>query len=546
MKYLRWLYNAFRPLRGALAVMMSCHVLLAFCSITFIYASKKAVDVAVAMFRGTAQAGGLFVWWAVMVSVVLLRISLNALRSYFQTRTDIRMRNRLRSRLFNILLHSQADGNVRYHTGDILNRIQEDVRVVSNVCAVSLPGIFGTALQFVAAMTFLMILQPRLGLIVMFVGPIGLVVGKYVTGRIRGLTLDIRRNDSQLQSHLQESLQHVTLLQTLEYAEASSESLTGLQSDLYTNEIRRVKFSILSRLVISVAFQAAHLTAFLWGVSGIAHGSVTYGMMTAFLQLVGQIQRPLVDLSSQLPAVVHAAASIDRLMEIEAMPQEDIDEPVLLAGTAGILFENVTFAFPDSERNILDRFTHDFTPGSRTAVVGPTGIGKSTMVRLLLSLLRPQEGSIMIYGDTDKCAPLPVSPATRANLVYVPQGNSLFSGTIRDNLLMGDPEADEARMWEALHTAAADFVAELPLGLDSPCFESGGGLSEGQAQRIAIARSLLRPGTVLLLDEFSSALDAQTETLLMDRLTSRHPDHTMIFITHRDKIIDYCTDVIRF
>ena len=219
MKYLRWLYNAFRPLRGSLAVMMSCHVLLAFCSITFIYASKKAVDVAVAMFRGTAQAGGLFVWGAVMVSVVLLRISLNALRSYFQTRTDIRMRNRLRSRLFNILLHSQADGNVRYHTGDILNRIQEDVRVVSNVCAVSLPGIFGTALQFVAAMTFLMILQPRLGLIVMFVGPIGLVVGKYVTGRIRGLTLDIRRNDSQLQSHLQESMQHVTLLQTLEYAE---------------------------------------------------------------------------------------------------------------------------------------------------------------------------------------------------------------------------------------------------------------------------------------------------------------------------------------
>ena len=139
----------------------------------------------------------------------------------------------------------------------------------------------------------------------------------------------------------------------------------------------------------------------------------------------------------------------------------------------------------------------------------------------------------------------PVSPATRCNLVYVPQGNSLFSGTIRDNLMMGNPEATDEQMNKALHTAAADFVFDLPAGINTQCFEAGGGLSEGQAQRIAIARALLRPGTILLLDEFSSALDAQTETILMERLTSELPDHTMIFITHRDKIIDYCTDVLR-
>lgn len=544
MKYLRWLYNAVRPLRGAVVAMMSCHLLLVFCAMAFVYASKKAVDVAVAMFRGTAGSEDLVLWGAVMVSVVLLRIALNAFKTYIQTRTDIRLKNRLRSRLFDILLHTQADGNARFHTGDILNRIQEDVRVVSNICSSVLPGIFGTMLQFVAAMVFLLFLEPRLGLVVLVVGPVGLFVGKYVTGKIRGLTLDIRRSDSMLQSHLQESIQHVTLLQTLEHAETSSVSLTGLQTDLYDNEIRRVKFSILSRLIIAFAFQTAHLTAFLWGVCGIAHGTVTYGMMTAFLQLVAQIQRPLLELSSQLPSVIHATASIDRLMDIEAMPQEEVAEPVFLDGTVGIRFDDVSFAFSDSERNILDHFSYDFTPGSRTAVVGPTGIGKSTMIRLLLSLLKPREGRIVMYQEGG-AEPLPVSPAARCNLVYVPQGNTLFSGTIRDNLLMGNPEATVQQMEAALYTAAAEFVFDLPGGLDAQCFESGGGLSEGQAQRIAIARALLRPGAVLLLDEFSSALDAETETALMERLTSRYPDHTMIFITHRDKIIDYCTDVLR-
>ena len=167
------------------------------------------------------------------------------------------------------------------------------------------------------------------------------------------------------------------------------------------------------------------------------------------------------------------------------------------------------------------------------------------MIRLLLSLLKPQSGEILIYSDKSSSDSHQISAATRCNLVYVPQGNSLFSGTIKENLLMGNPEATMTQMEEALFTAAAEFVYSLPKGLDTQCFEAGGGLSEGQAQRIAIARALLRPGSVLLLDEFSSALDAETENALMDRLTTRLPHHTMIFITHRDKIIDYCTDILR-
>ena len=550
MKYLRWFGRAMRPHWASVTCMMMCHVLLAVCSVAFVYVSKKLVDVAVAMLGGRvfelwpgfAPADwGLVPWAAALCLVIVLRVLLNALRSYLQTRTEIALKNRLRYNLFNVLMHVRSDGGARHHSGDVLNRLQEDVRQVSSTLAGSIPNLFGTALQFLAAFGFLVYLDVRLALLVVVIVPLGLAGGKFVTSRIRNLTLDIRKSDSQVQAHLQESFQHLTLLQTLEYVGTSSDTLGGLQSRLYSGEMRRAKFSILSRVVISLAFSAGHAVAFLWGVWGIGSGAVTYGMMTAFLQLVGQIQRPLVELSSQVPAVIHATASIDRLMELEALPREEEGESVLLPAPAGVRLDDVTFAYPDSVREILSGFSYDFRPGSRTAIVGPTGVGKSTLIRLLLALLKPLKGTVSIYSDCTVTA----SPATRCNLVYVPQGNTLFSGTIRENLLMGDPSASDEQLWKVLHIAAADFVAQLPDGLDSQCFEAGAGLSEGQAQRIAIARALLRPGSILLLDEFSSALDAETESALLERLTSELPDHTMIFITHRDRIIDFCDSVLR-
>ena len=542
MKYLKWFLKTVRPYWGALSVMMSCHVLLTGCSIGFVYVSKKLIDTAVSILGGGSSSHGLSFWAMLMVSIILFRIILNALRSYLQTKAEIGMKNRLRRRLFDILLHLQNDGGARHHSGDVLNRLQDDVRVVSNAFAVSIPNLLGTALHFLAAVIFLMTLEPRLGILIVVIAPAGLLIGKFVTRRIRNLTHDIRKTSSQVQSHLQESVQNITLIQSMEYSENSASTLDSIQGELYGNEIRRTRFSVVSRIFISLAFQAGHAVAFLWGVWGISTGKVTYGMMTAFLQLVGQIQRPLADMSGQVPALIHASASIDRLMELEDLPSEEPADPILLSGVVGIRLADVSFAYPDSASDILHGFSHDFKPGSRTAIVGPTGIGKSTMIRLLLALLKPREGSINLY---DRSSEVPVSSATRINLVYVPQGNSLFSGTVRDNLLMGNPEATQEQLENALHTAAADFVFSLPSGLDTQCFEAGAGLSEGQAQRIAIARALLRPGNVLLLDEFSSALDAETETLLLERLTKELPDHTMVFITHRDKIIDYCTDVLR-
>lgn len=563
MKYLKWIGRAIRPHWLSVSCMMLCHVLLAVCSIAFVYVSKKLVDVAVAILGGSAAESSLTALAVAMASIILVRVFLNAIRSYLQTKTEIAVKNRLRYNLFNVILHFKNDGGSRHHTGDVLNRMQEDVRQVSSVIASSIPNLIGTVLQFAAAFGFLIYLDVRLALIVVAIVPLGLFVGRYVTSRIRSLTLDIRSSDSRVQAHLQESFQHLTLLQTLEHVGASSDTLGGLQDKLYGNEMRRTRFSVLSRIIISLAFSAGHAVAFLWGVWGISTGAVTYGMMTAFLQLVGQIQRPLMEMSSQIPAVIHATASIDRIMELEALPREEEADPILLPAPAGVRFSDVSFAYPaacqvdgsagsdgsGSERKILDGFSYDFVPGGRTAIVGPTGVGKSTMIRLMLALLSPQKGSVEVYsavsGSDGAAGSYPASPSTRCNLVYVPQGNTLFSGTVRENLLMGNPEADDEQLRSVLHTAAADFVFDLPLGLDTQCFESGAGLSEGQAQRIAIARALLRPGSILLLDEFSSALDAATESTLLERLTRELPDRTMIFITHRDRIIDFCDSVLR-
>ena len=543
MKYIKWYIQAARPYWKQMSLILLCNLMIAGCAVGYVFVSKKLVDLAVAMFKSGGSGRELGVWAAVMVAIVLVRLLLNAVRSYVQTTTEVKFKNELRRRLFDSLMHLRHESATRLHSGDLLNRMLEDVRVVSSAFAVSIPSLVGTVFQLTAALVYLIILDWHLALVIAVVVPGGIAVGKFVTRRIRNLTSDIRKSDASVQSHLQESIQHLSLLQSLEYTDVSTSELDGLQGSLYGNELKRVKFSVTSRMMIGLAMQAGQVITFLWGAFGISTGAITYGMMTAFLQLVGQVQRPLIELSTKLPSLIHSSASIDRLTEIENLPHEEIGDPVLLEGVVGVKLEDVSFAYTDSEKDVLEDFSFDFTPGSRTAIVGPTGVGKSTLIRILLSFLTPHKGKAELYITGQQ--PVEISPATRCNLVYVPQGNSLFSGTVRENLLMGNPEADESQLESALRTAAADFVFGLPAGLETQCFESGGGLSEGQAQRIAIARALLRPGSVLLLDEFSSALDAETENLLLERLTTALPDHTMIFITHREKVIDYCNSVLR-
>lgn len=543
MNYIRWFFNEVRQCRWSYALVLLCQILMVAFALGYVWLSKRLVDVAILHFKGVPdEKYGLAVYAAAFLALSMIRPGIVAVKSYYQSKISVSMANRIRLRLFDDLLHLKNEYSRKYHTGDMLNRLQVDVSTVSNTFCSVVPNLFWAGLQFLAAFVYLLQIDARLAWILVLIIPIAIFGGRYVMYRVRNLTLDIRKSDSEVEAHIQESVQHIMLLQILEYTEASSEDLEELQMDNYEKNMRRAKFSVFARTLIAFSFTIGYAVAFLWGIFGIAGGVVTYGALTAILQLVGQVQRPLVQVSEQLPTLMHCTASIDRIEEIEKLPLESSDEQHFLRGTAGVSVENLSFRYSDGVYDIFTNFSFDFVPGSKTSIVGPTGRGKSTLIKLMLSLLSPTKGSVSIYSADEKVR---ASESTRCNLVYVPQGNTLFSGTIRENLQMGDPHATDSQMKEALYTAAADFVMELPSGLDTQCFEAGGGLSEGQAQRIAIARALLRPGSILLLDEFSSALDNATEDLLLQRLTAKLNTRTMIFITHRGRVIDYCDSVLR-
>ena len=541
MKYLRWISKLAAPVAPMLTGAVLCQLVLVGIALCYVYISKSLVDVASGVGEGGARE--LVLLGCAMVLTILLRIAFQSCISYVESKAEIKIANSLRQREFDKLMHLKSDYRKHWHSGDLVNRMQSDVSAVASSIGRVIPNLTGAVLKFSAAFAYMLVLEARLAWLLVLVIPVGVFGGRFVLRRTRALTLAVREGDGKVQSHVQESVQHLPVIQGLEYGSNSSSELEMIQDDFYSKIMRRTRFSIVARILTALAFSLGYAIAFLWGVRGIWLGSVSFGLMTAFLQLVGQIQRPLLEMSEQLPSLFHCSASIDRLMEIEAMPGEEEGEALMMDGIAGVRLENLSFHYPDGEEMIFDDFSHDFKPGSRTAVIGETGIGKSTLIKLLMSLLQADSGKITLYDLKGDCAE--ASSRTRCNMVYVPQGNTLFSGSIRENLLMGKPDADESQMREALHRAAADFVDRMPEGLDSQCFEAGGGLSEGQAQRIAIARALLRPGSILLLDEFSSALDPETEELLLERLNDGSSDKTMIFITHRERVADYCDSILR-
>lgn len=541
MKYLRWISKLAAPVAPMLTGAVLCQLVLVGIALCYVYISKSLVDVASGVGEGGARE--LILLGCAMVLTILLRIGFQSCISYVESKAEIKIANSLRQREFDKLMHLKSDYRKHWHSGDLVNRMQSDVSAVASSIGRVIPNLTGAVLKFSAAFAYMLVLEARLAWLLVLVIPVGVFGGRFVLRRTRALTLAVREGDGKVQSHVQESVQHLPVIQGLEYGANSSSELEMIQDDFYSKIMRRTRFSIVARILTALAFSLGYAIAFLWGVRGIWLGSVSFGLMTAFLQLVGQIQRPLLEMSEQLPSLFHCSASIDRLMEIEAMPGEEEGEALMMDGIAGVRLENLSFHYPDGEEMIFDNFSHDFKPGSRTAVIGETGIGKSTLIKLLMSLLQADSGKITLYDLKGDCAE--ASSRTRCNMVYVPQGNTLFSGSIRENLLMGKPDADESQMREALHRAAADFVDRMPEGLDSQCFEAGGGLSEGQAQRIAIARALLRPGSILLLDEFSSALDPETEELLLERLNDGSSDKTMIFITHRERVADYCDSILR-
>ena len=537
LKYVRWLWSHSVGARGAVLVNILLGSLSVGLNLLFIFLCKRLVDIATGVLPDSLSLYTVFV-----LVVVVLRLAVTALNVRVENLTNSKMNFIIRKDLYSNLLYAEWLGKEKRHTGDTVNRLETDVSTVTSVICSDFPQIFTTLIQLVAAVVFLCTLEWRLAALLVLITPLFIVFSRIFIHRLREMTRGIRETESQVQSHLQESLQHRMVIQSMENEGRMEDRLDDLQDREYGQIKERTRFNIIARTMVSAAFSLGYIAAFLWGVYGISKGAITFGVMTAFLQLVGQVQRPLVNLARQIPSFIYSTTSIDRLMEMEDAPKEVAGHPVKLAGPAGIRVEDLDYRYPDGQRMILQGLTFDFPPLSRTAIVGETGSGKSTLIRLMLALLKPVDGKVVLYDDRQE---VPASAATRCNLVYVPQGNTLFSGSVRENLRMGNPEATEEEMKAALETAVADFVFSLPDGMDTRCGEGGAGLSEGQAQRIAIARGLLRPGSILLLDEFSSSLDPETEQRLMDNLTKKAAGKTMIFITHRERIAQLCERTCR-
>ena len=538
---LRWFVRTSRGIRLRSIANTLTGVIGVGLDFAFIWATKRCIDTATHQTEGSLTESALLLG-AVMASIIALGFARNWLAAIL----GVQSTNKIQRRMFETVLGSVWLGRDRQHTGDTMNRLDRDVRDVTSVISNTLPQALIVTCRLIGAFVFLCVYDARLACALMVITPLFIALSKFYVRRMRALTRDIRKTDSEIQSIMQESLQHRIMLKTMEQEEGVVERL-GLTQQSLSDQIRyRTRFSSVSNALVNIGFASGYLVAFLWGAWRLEQGLITYGMMLAFIQLVGQIQGPFRDMTRFIPTLVSSLTAGERLMELEQLPQEETCEAIRFKGGCGIRLKDLSYAYDEDYRLIIDRLSYDFPPGSITAVLGETGSGKTTLIRLILALLPPLKGRVEFYdGDVSTKA----SPGTRCNLVYVPQGNSLLSGSVRSNLLLGRPDATEREMWDALELAEAGFVKESDEGLDMPVGESGLGLSEGQAQRIAIARALLRPGRVLLLDEATSALDEETETRVLDNLMGRNADsptpYTVICVTHRPAVTAHCNQMLR-
>lgn len=523
-KYLLKLSRGHRP---GLILAMVLGVVNVGLGLYFIWVSKGVVDVAT-----SHDAAAFWPMVALMAGVMVLRLALMGCRQYIIQHTNIRLVNSIRQRLFHEVMDAPWQGREGMAVGDVMSRLGEDLRVVTTCLTNDVPSLILSGCQLLAASWFLFMLQPSLLWALLALTPVAIVLSKAFYKITRRLTQQIRQEEADITSHMQESLLNRPLLLSLQRVPLMVERLMGRQQQLFDTYHSRIRFTIQTRLFIHFTFMAGYTLAFVWGAHGIMLGTVTYGMMTAFLQLVAQVQHPILSMSELLPQLVQATTATERLKALSnqaaetAVPATEKNAPTT---PQDITLQHVSFRYPDGEKYILQDLTLTLPAGSATSIVGPTGSGKSTLVRLLLGLIKPVSGTVDVANQ---------------RIAYVPQGNSLLRGTIRDNLLLGKLDATDEELREALRRASALFVYDLPQGLDTPCGEKGSGLSEGQAQRIAIARALLQPGTVMILDEASSALDPDTERQILEEIQHTQTGKTLIWVTHHEVVKEYMQRVV--
>ena len=528
-----WMWGLVKGYRRNIIFSAVLELIAMLLSLTGIYFSKQAIDIATG-----AQTGDLWMMAGSMVACMALGIVLGIWAPWITDRTFLKVQKDHQQRLMGLLMGTSWSGAQQWHTGDMLNRLTKDVDESLEWVVYSFPMAGVTMCKLLASFAFLCMLDARIAWVILLSTPL-LLFSKIYYKRMRALSKERKACESRKEAVMQESLVNRLIISALGGEKNRQNLLETEQVKSVELGLEQLKLGIYSKSVLSSVFSSGFFFTFLVGLYYLSVGWITFGALTAFLQLVGRVQGPVLQLIGFVPRFIRVSTSVDRMKELEEGEHSCSRGRELLSDLSKLELRGVTFRYDRDE--VIKNMNLSVSRGESVAIVGPTGGGKTTLMRLVMGILEPDQGTVKIFADSRNWESKEINAK---NFVYVPQGNSLFSGTIRSNLEWVKPEVTDEELKEVLDEACADFVWGLPQKLDTVIGEKGVGLSEGQAQRLAIARALLMPGKVWVFDEVTSALDDLTAVRLMTNLLKAGEDKLMLFVTHDECVQKQCKKVI--